>query len=37
MKTEDVTGTLKLALQASGFDRAKVMYQPRLLSDNGSS
>ena len=37
MKTEDVTDTLKLALQASGFGRAKVMHQPRLLSDNGSS
>ena len=31
MKTEDVTDTLKLALQASGFDRAKVMHKPRLL------
>ena len=37
MKTEDVTERLKLALQASGFDRAKVMHKPRLLSDNGSS
>ena len=37
MKTEDVTDTLKLALQASGCDRAKVMHKPRLLSDNGSS
>ena len=37
MKTKDVTDTLKLALQASGFDRAKVMHKPRLLSDNGSS
>ena len=37
MKTEDVTDRLKLALQASGFDRAKVMHKPRLLSDNGSS
>ena len=26
MKTKDVTDTLKLALQASGFDRAKVMH-----------
>ena len=26
-----------MALQASGFDRAKVMHKPRLLSDNGSS
>ena len=31
MKTKDVTDTLKLALQASGFDRAKVMHKPRLL------
>ena len=37
MKTKDVTDTLKLALQASGFDRAKVIHKPRLLSDNGSS
>ena len=37
MKTEDVVDTLKLALQASGCDRAKVMHKPRLLSDNGSS
>ena len=37
MKTKDVTDTLKLALQASGFDRAKIMHKPRLLSDNGSS
>ena len=37
MKTEDVADRLKLALQASGFDRAKVMHKPRLLSDNGSS
>ena len=37
MKAEDVTDTLKLALQASGCDKAKVMHRPRLLSDNGSS
>lgn len=37
MKTEDVTGTLDLALQASGCDRATVLHKPRLLSDNGSS
>ena len=37
MKTKDVTDTLELALQASGFGRAKVMHKPRLLSDNGSS
>ena len=37
MKTKDVTDTLKLALQASGFDRAKVMHKLRLLRDNGSS
>ena len=37
MKTKDVTDTLKLALQASGFDRAKIMHKSRLLSDNGSS
>ncbi len=37
MKTDDVTATLKLALQASGCDRAKIAHKPRLLSDNGSS
>jgi transposase InsO family protein len=37
MKAGDVTDTLKLALQASGCDRANVVHKPRLLSDNGSS
>ena len=37
MKAEDVTDTLDLALQASGFDQAHVAHKPRLLSDNGSS
>ena len=37
MRTEDVTDTLGLALQASGLDQATVMHRPRLLSDNGSS
>src|SRR5882724_2636225 len=37
MKAEDVTDTLKLALKASGCDRARVNHKPRLLSDNGSS
>ena len=37
MKTSDVTGTLDLALQASGCDQAHVVHKPRLLSDNGSS
>ena len=37
MKAEDVTDTLKLALQASGCDKAHVIHKPRLLSDNGSS
>jgi RNA-directed DNA polymerase len=37
MKAEDVTATLDLALKASGLDQAKVIHQPRLLSDNGSS
>ena len=37
MKAEDVTDTLKLALQASGLDQATMMHRPRLLSDNGSS
>ena len=37
MKAEDVTGTLELALKASGLEQAKVVHRPRLLSDNGSS
>ena len=37
MKAGDVTATLKLALDASGCDRANVTHKPRLLSDNGSS
>jgi len=37
MKTEDVTDTLELALQASGLERASLAHRPRLLSDNGPS
>ena len=37
MQASDVTGTLELALQASGCDQAQVIHKPRLLSDNGSS
>ena len=37
MKTQDVTETLELALQASGCDQANVIHKPRLLSDNGAS
>ncbi len=37
MRTEDVTDTLDLALQASGCDQVPVVHKPRLLSDNGSS
>jgi len=37
MKTEDVTATLELALQASGLERANLAHKPRLLSDNGPS
>ena len=32
MKTEDVTDTLELALQASGCDQVHVAHKPRLLS-----
>ena len=32
-----MTATLKLALEASGCNRANVVHKPRLLSDNGSS
>lgn len=37
MRTQDVTDTLDLALQASGCDQVHVVHKPRLLSDNGSS
>ena len=37
MRAEDVTGTLDLALRASGCDQVHVVHKPRLLSDNGSS
>ena len=37
MRADDVTDTLKLALEASGCDSAEVAHKPRLLSDNGSS
>jgi putative transposase len=37
MKAQDVTDTLRLALDASGLDQATVAHRPRLLSDNGSS
>ncbi len=37
MKADDVTDTLKLALEASGCNHANVAHKPRLLSDNGSS
>jgi hypothetical protein len=37
MQTSDVTKTLTLALEGLGLDGKKVSYQPRLLSDNGSS
>ena len=37
MRAKDVTETLKLALEASGCDHARVIHKPRLLSDNGSS
>jgi len=37
MRTQDVTDTLDLALEASGCDPVHVIHKPRLLSDNGSS
>ena len=37
MMADDVTATLKLALEASGCNRANVVQKPRLLRDNGSS
>ena len=37
MRAEDVTDTLDIALAASGCDSAKVLHNPRLLNENGSS
>jgi putative transposase len=37
MRAQNVTDTLSLALDASGWDQASVVHRPRLLSDNGSS
>jgi len=37
MSADDVTATLKLALQAAGLDEAASEQRPRLLSDNGPS
>ena len=37
MRTQDVTDTLDLALQASGCGQVHVLHKPRLLSDNSSS
>ena len=37
MRAEDITDTLKLALETSGCSSAEVVHKPRLLSDNGSS
>lgn len=36
MRTDDVTDTIQLALDASGCDKAVIQHKPRLLSDNGS-
>lgn len=37
MSADDVTDTLKLALQASGLEDTSLERRPRLLSDNGPS
>lgn len=37
IKAGDITDTLTMALQASGCNSARVVRQPRLLSDNGPS
>jgi putative transposase len=37
MRAEDVTDTLDMALQASGYEHAQGIHKPRLLSDNGPS
>jgi len=35
MGAEDVEETLKLALERTGLETARVRHRPRLLSDNG--
>jgi transposase InsO family protein len=35
MAASDVTDTLELALEASGYSEVRVRHRPRLLSDNG--
>lgn len=35
MATSDVEETLKMALEKSGLEKARVRHRPRLLSDNG--
>ena len=37
MTSRDVSETLTLALEKTGFDSVKVRHRPRLLSDNGPS
>jgi putative transposase len=37
VKFAEFTATLKMALDAAGLDKTKVLHRPRLLSDNGSS
>ena len=37
MRTQDMTDTLDLVLEASGCDQVHVIHKPRLLSDNGSN
>ncbi|NVJ93353.1 MAG: hypothetical protein HWE34_16935 [Methylocystaceae bacterium] len=34
---EDVTATLELVIEDSGYYQVDVIHKPRLLSDNGSS
>jgi transposase InsO family protein len=38
-RTKKLAGadTLQVALQASGLNQVKILYRPRLLSDNGPS
>ena len=35
MRAGDVTDTLEMALEASGYDQATLRHKPLLLSDNG--
>ncbi|MCK1397039.1 hypothetical protein IVB45_05115 [Bradyrhizobium sp. 4] len=37
MRAQDVTDTLELAVESSGFGSAELLHKPKLLSNNDSS